>query len=115
MDYKPNQNAISELLDIKSLFARYGIDQLPPERQEKIEKQISDLFEKRVSLRVMTAMTEDQKKKAEGVSDDDFYSFLENEGIDFGAAMVAEAAEFGGELIEYLSYVKGLMDGRSSK
>lgn len=111
MTNNPNRNAVSDLLDIKALFAKYGIDKLPPEKQDEIENKICDLFQKRVSLRLLDSMTEDQKTRAENMTDDDLYDFFEREGIDFGAAMVTEAAEFGGELIEYLSYIKGLIDG----
>ncbi len=114
-DQNTNNQPVSELLNLNELFARYGIDQLPAERKKEIEERISKLFEKRVALRIMNTMTEDQKKKAENVPDDELYTFLEREEIDFSSAMVIEATEFAGELMEYLSYIKGLIDGKSSE
>lgn len=114
MNMNKSNTVISEILDLEAMFERYGLNQLPEDRKKEIETKISQLFEKRVSLRLLGMMTEEQKKKAENIEDDDLYSFLEKEGVDVGTAMVAEAAEFGGELIEYLSYVKGLIDGKSA-
>jgi hypothetical protein len=81
----------------------------------EIEQRISDLFEKRVALKIMDMLTEEQKDKASSVEGDKFFEFLEQEGFDFGSVMISEAADFGGEMVEYFTYIKGLIDGKASK
>lgn len=112
MNQKPTPSALSELLNLEALFTEYGIDKLPDDRKQAIEKQMTEIFEKRLALRLMDMLNENQRKRAENIKDDELYEFLEKEGVDFGGATIIEAAEFGGELIEYLSYMKGLIDGR---
>lgn len=112
MNQQPSQTYLSELLNLEALFTKYGIDKLPNERKQAIEKQMTEIFEKRLALRLMDMLDEKQKTKAENIKDDKLYEFLEKEGVDFSGATIAEAAEFGGELIEYLTYMKGLIDGR---
>jgi RAB protein geranylgeranyltransferase component A len=109
-----NTNRISKLLNLEALFAKYGIDRLPDDRKKEIESKMTDIFEKRLALRIMDMLNEEQRKKAENIKQDELYEFLEKEYIDFGSVATAEASEFGGELVEYLTYLKGLIDGKSS-
>lgn len=93
---------LSELLNLEELFISYGMDKYPYDRQKKIKIKIYDIFKKRVSLRIMSMMSEEQKKKVKALEIDHLCDFIEKEGIDFDEAMIAEAAGFGEELKKYL-------------
>lgn len=101
---------ISDLLSV-NLIKELGLDTLPAEKRQKLIDRMIDTIQSRISMRLLSMLTEDQKKELDAVlaKDGDVAAFMAGK-IPNTEIIVAEIiADFKKEMLEMSSAVDNVV------
>ncbi|MBI5152785.1 hypothetical protein HZA39_04575 [Candidatus Peregrinibacteria bacterium] len=90
------------------LFIQLGLANLPVTDKERMAKQMQENIEGRVMLRILSMLSDEDKKLFDVCKTDaDISEFFKAKKIDPGAIAIEEALAFREELIQDASYIAG--------
>ena len=92
---------IAELLNV-DLIKELGLDSLPEERRAALIDQMTEVLESRISLEVLSILTEEEKKELDQVLDSggDMIEFLRSKIRNFDLMVAETIANFKKEMLE---------------
>ena len=92
---------IAELLNV-DLVKELGLDSLPEERKAALIDQMTEVLESRISLEVLSILTEEEKKELDQVLDSggDMIEFLRSKIPNFDLMVAETIANFKKEMLE---------------
>ena len=92
---------IVELLNV-DLVKELGLDSLPEERKAALIDQMTEVLESRISLEVLSILTEEEKKELDQVLDSggDMIEFLRSKIPNFDLMVAETIANFKKEMLE---------------
>ncbi|KKU74588.1 MAG: hypothetical protein UY01_C0031G0002 [Candidatus Nomurabacteria bacterium GW2011_GWB1_47_6] len=92
---------IVELLNV-DLIKELGLDSLPEERRAALIDQMTEVLESRISLEVLSILTEEEKKELDQVLDSggDMIEFLRSKIPNFDLMVAETIANFKKEMLE---------------
>jgi len=92
---------IAELLNI-NLVKELGLDSLPAEKKAALIDQMMEVVESRINLKVLSILTEEEKKELDKVldSDADMIAFLKSKIPNFEIMVAETIANFKKEILE---------------
>jgi|TARA_B100001079_G_C16306869_1_gene468183 hypothetical protein len=92
---------ITELLNL-NLVQELGLDSLPREKRDELINKMTEVVESRISIEVLSILSEDQKKELDKIldSDGDMIAFLRNKIPNFDIMVAETIANFKKEIIE---------------
>ena len=92
---------IVELLNV-DLIKELGLDSLPEERKAALIDQMTEVLESRISLEVLSILTEEEKKELDQVLDSggDMIEFLRSKIPNFDLMVAETIANFKKEMLE---------------
>ena len=92
---------IDELLNV-DLVKELGLDSLPEERKAALIDQMTEVLESRISLEVLSILTEEEKKELDQVLDSggDMIEFLRSKIPNFDLMVAETIANFKKEMLE---------------
>lgn len=106
MAKKQTQTAQTSAYD--DLFIQLGLEKLPAADKERMAKQMQENVESRITLRIMSMLSDEDKKLFDACKTDaDISEFFKAKRIDPGAIAIEEALTFREELIQDASYIAG--------
>ena len=92
---------IAELLNI-NLVEELGLNSLPDEKKNQLINQMMEVIESRITLEVLSILTEKEKKEFDAVldSDGDMIEFLRGKIANFDILVAETVANFKKEILD---------------
>ena len=91
------------------LFEKLGLKEVTEEQKQKLLGEWTEMVQDRITLRMLSILSEEDKKQLDTLEGDAFDQFIQEKVPNFDALVAEETIRFRENLIADTSYLKGRM------